>query len=236
VLRSPLIWRITVKIAMAALFFLSGSFCLGQSSSLLVTDTPKKCPVPVITNKIPTEKIQAPSNTADLNSVIVSVEAALKCYQDNVGVGPDALPKLQKAELDFKTTTGKIGGLSVSIFVFAIKGSKENDVTNEITFTYALKTKEPSGGHALLRKIPPQPLADAIVADLQAAAGAVKESSKLSNLPFNQLKVVLTFGVVLDGSASVNVPVHLVTLGGGGEYKKNEAQTVTLTFAPPDSK
>jgi len=225
-----------VTIVLAALFLLSSLSCLGQTASSVMTDTPKKFPVPVITSKLPAEKIQAPSGTADLNSVIVSVEAALKCYQDNVGSGPDALPKLQKAELDFKTTTGKIGGLSVNFFVFAIKGSKENDKTNEITFTYALNTKEPSGGHALLKKIPPQPLADEIAADLQAAAAGVKQSSKLSNLSFSQLKVMLTFGVLLDGSVSVNVPVHLVTLGAGGEYKNNEAQTVTLTFAPPDSK
>jgi len=224
-----------VKIVLAVLFFLSGSFCFGQTSALVATDTPKKCPVPIITSKVPDEKIEAPKGTADLHSVIVSVEAALKCYQDNVGVGPDALPKLQKAEFDFKTTTGKIGGISVSFFVFALKASKENDKTNEITFTYALKTEKPQGGHALLKKIPPQPLADAIVADLQAAAAAVKESAKLNKLSFNQLKVALTFGVVLDGSVGVNVPVQLVTLGGNAEYKKNEAQSVTLTLAPPDT-
>jgi len=223
-----------MKILLTTLLFLSGSFCFGQTSSTTGTDTPKKCPVPVIVSKIPTEKIQAPNGTADLNSVIGSIEAALKCYQDNVGSGPDALPKLQKAEIDFKTTTGKIGGVSVNFFIFAIKASKENDTTNDITFTYSLKNA--GEGHALSRKIPPQPLADAIAGDLQAAAAAVKEATRLGNLNFDQLKVVLTFGIVLDGSATVNAPVHLVTLGAGGEYKKNEAQTVTLTFAPPEPK
>jgi hypothetical protein len=39
--------------------------------------------------------------------------------------------------------------------------------------------------------------------------------------------------VIFDGNVSINVPIQLVTLGASGDYKKNEAQTVTLTFAAP---
>ena len=213
------------------LLLLSMSRCFGQGPSG-ASDSAKKCPVPKVTATIPTDKFEAPAGTADLHSVIVSVEAAMKCYQDSIGSGPDALPPLQKAEFDFKTTTGKIGGVSVSFFVFQLKASKEKDTTNEITFSYGLKTPA-EGGLALKRKVPSTPLPDALVADLQAAAAAVKDAAKLGKLDFNQLKVVLQFGIQFDGSVGVNVPVQLVTIGGSGEYKKNEVQSVTLTFAPP---
>jgi hypothetical protein len=220
------------KVSFVFLLALLGvSPCFSQASSS-ATDSSKKCPVPQVTPTVSIDKIEAPAGTADLHSVIVSVQAALKCYQDNIGSGPDALPPLQKAEFDFKTTTGKIGGISVSFFVFQLKASKEKDTTNEITFSYGLKTQA-GGGLALSRKVPPVPLADALVADLQAAAAAVKDAAKLGKLDFNQLKVTLQFGIQFDGTVGINVPIHLVTLGGSGEYKKNEVQSVTLTFAPP---
>jgi hypothetical protein len=221
-----------MKVILPILLSLAAPSLFGQNPT---AETTQKCPVPVVQGTVPRDKIEAPAGTADLHSVIVSVEAALKCYQDHIGVGPDALPALQKASFDFKTTTGKIGGVNVSFFVFSLKASKESDRTNEITFTYALPSEQAGGGHALLKKTPPQPLSDAIVKDLQAAAAAVKEAAKLDRLKFNQLNVVITFGIQLDASGGINAPVQLVTLGGNDEYKKNEAQTVTLTFAAPNT-
>lgn len=223
-----------MKKIFALLVFIGTPCCFGQNLSMTAGAGPQKCPVPTVPSTVE-GKVEAPNGTVDLHSVIVTVEAALNCYQDSVGTGPDALPKLQKAVFDFKTTTGKIGGINISFFIFALKASKENDVTNDVSFTYSVPSTKPSQGHALLKKVPPTPLADAIASDLQAAALAVKESTKLENATFNQLSVQLTFGVVYDGSVSINAPVPLVTLGGSGEYKKNEAQSVTLTFAPPTS-
>ena len=220
-----------MKRTLLILMLLRVPLCFGQGTSA-ATDSSKKCPVPEVTATVPADKFEAPAGTADLHSVIVSVEAAMKCYQNSIGNGPDALPPLREAEFDFKTTTGKIGGISVSFFVFQLKASKEKDTTNEITFTYGLKPP-PEGILARKGKVPPTPLADALVADMQAAAAAIKDAAKLGKLDFNQLKVVLQFGIQFDGSVGINAPVSLVTLGGSGEYKKNEVQSVILTFAPP---
>jgi hypothetical protein len=218
-----------------AVFLLIVPSCLGQTKSPVTADNSIHCPVATIQTK-PIENVDAPKGTADLNSVIASVEAALKCYQDNRGSGPDALPALQQAQFDFKTTTGKVGGITVSFFIFKIGASKEKDVTNQLSFTYVLPPPKPPKGVGIehvVKGIPPQPLADAIVADLQSAAAAVKDGAKLGELAFNKLTVVLQFGVIFDGNVSINVPIQLVTLGASGDYKKNEAQTVTLTFAAP---
>ncbi|MGA7969700.1 MAG: hypothetical protein WA800_04365 [Terriglobales bacterium] len=217
-----------------AVFLMIAPCCLGQTRSPMTADTSTHCPVATIQTK-PIENVDAPKGTADLNSVIASVEAALKCYQDNRGSGPDALPALQQAQFDFKTTTGKVGGITVSFFIFKIGASKEKDVTNQLSFTYVLPPPKPpkTVGEHVVKGIPPQPLADAIVADLQSAAAAVKDGAKLGDLAFNKLTVVLQFGVIFDGNVSINVPIHLVMLGASGDYKKNEAQTVTLTFAAP---
>lgn len=205
--------------------------CFGQTPSAPITTPKTKCPdVPAIKN--PVKNAEAPAGTADLNSVIATVQAALKCYEDNRGAGEEALPHLQQAVFDFKTTTGKIGGIDVNFFIFKIKASKEKDTTNEISFTYTLPKPKPSA-YIKARK-PPQPLADAIVADMQSAAAAIKDEATLGKLRFNRLSLVLQFGVQFDGSVGVNVPVQLVTLGASGEYKKNEVQTVTLTFAEPE--
>src|SRR4029077_10777203 len=75
------------------LLLVSVSGCFGQGSPT-AADSSNHCPVPRITATLPTEKVEAPEGTADLHSVIVSVEAAIKCYQANVGIGPDALPSL----------------------------------------------------------------------------------------------------------------------------------------------
>jgi len=222
-----------MRTSLLVLTLFVGARLLGQTTPVTTGSSAKtKCPVPTVTATKPASSFEAPKGTADLHSVIVSVEAALKCYQDNIGEGSDALPPLQKAVFEFKTTTGKIAGVQVSFFVFSLKASGEKDDTDQMTFTYSLPTKKP-GGLALKRKIPFQPLADQIVADMQAAAAAIKDAASLGKLNFNQLSVMIQFGIQFQGEAAINVPVQLVKIGPSVDYKKNEVQTVTLTFAPP---
>jgi hypothetical protein len=46
---------------------------------------------------------------------------------------------------------------------------------------------------------------------------------------------MVSYGIKFDGNISINVPVHLVTFGGNGDYNKNDTQSVTLTFGPQQS-
>ena len=59
---------------------------------------------------------------------------------------------------------------------------------------------------------------------------AVKTSGKLGNLSFTKLTIDVQYGVKWDGSAGVNAPISLVTIGLNGEKSKNTVQSVKLTF------
>jgi hypothetical protein len=194
-------------------------------------DSAPHCPTPTVTPNPDLVGATAPPKSADLNSVVTTIESALQCYQDNRGGGADALPPLIQADLDFKTTTAKTGGLSISFFIFKLSGTHEKDVTNDITFSY--KVKVPTAGtrpESTSKKQPPVLLSDALVADMQGVASAIKNRGQAAGLPLDQAKIMIQFGVVNDGSVTINAPVQLVTIGGSGDYKKTEIQSVTLTF------
>ena len=192
------------------------------------------CPSPPITTVAPEVADTAPKGTADLPAEIDAVVAALHCYQDHRGAGPDALPDLQQAQFDFQTVTSKTGGFTVSFFVFKLGASVEKDHTNQIGFTYALPKKKTATGQALKKAKPPQQLSDELVAYMQSAAAVVKDRAKLEKLDFNKLSIKVEYAVKFDGNIGVNIPIQLVTIGPNFDAKKSEVQTVTLTFAPPE--
>ena len=222
-----------MKIIGLFILWLFSQTCLAQPLSSPVA-TIAHCPVAGGSKPASTQLVDAPPNTADLDSVLAAVSAALKCYQDNRGEGPDALPPLQQAQFDFKTTTGKVGGLTVSFFIFKFGASVESDTANQLSFVYALPNTG-GEGHALKIEKPPQPLADALVADMQSAAAAVKLRAQLDKLTSKKLSVTLQYGILFDGNVGVNVPIQLVTVGANYDRKRNDVQTVTLTFSNPDS-
>jgi hypothetical protein len=174
-----------------------------------------------------------PSQTADLPSVVQTVERALECYQalaeTKDPMQPDGLPKLSSVVMDFKTTTGKTIGFSFSIFVFKIGASREKDVTDDLTFTYAVKpvTVPKTFGR---EKKQPAPLYAELVKEVQAAARAAKAQSTALGIPLSKVGIAVSYGIKFDGNVSINVPVQLVTIGGNGDYNKNNTQTITLTF------
>lgn len=220
-----------MKVSIVVAAVLCTSWCAAQPAAPI--SKPASCPAPQVSGTPPIAAAGAPSGTADLNSVITSVTTALRCYEDTRGSGPDALPHLQQAQFDFKTTTGKIGGVTVSFFIFKLGASKENDTTNQLSFTYSLP-KPAGAGHALKFAKPPQLLTDALVADIQSAAAAVKARAKIDNLTFSKLTITLQYGVQFDGNVAVNVPVQLVTIGASYDGKRNDVQTITLTFSASD--
>jgi hypothetical protein len=123
-----------------------------------------------------------PAQTADLPSVVASVEAAIDCYQANRGSGPDALPPLTSAALEFKTTTGTVGGLTLSLFIFKLGASHEKDTINDLTLNYGVKTSPPRGN----KNKAPQSLSDSLANGILAAAAAVKASPTVAGLPISR--------------------------------------------------
>jgi hypothetical protein len=174
-----------------------------------------------------------PNNTADLPTVVATVEQALKCYQESTKgsdpTQPNGLPKLSSAVFDFKTTTAKTAGFSISFFIFKVGASSEKDVTDDVSFTYSVPKTVPPKAAGFV-KPPPPDLFSELVKDVQAAAHAAQAQSTALGMPLSQVKIQVAFGIKIDANASLNLPVHLITIGGNGDYNKNNIQTITLTF------
>lgn len=169
-----------------------------------------------------------PPDAAPLNLVIAQVKGALAEYQNNRGGGADALPALSSAEFDFKATTATTVGLTVNLFIFKLGGSHENDVVNDVTYTYSVP-KPPTTASLQSNKKPPL-LKDALAQTIQSAAAAIKTSGTLGKLTFTKLTVNLQYGVKWDGNIGANVPISFVTIGLSGDKNKNTVQSVKLVF------
>jgi hypothetical protein len=170
-----------------------------------------------------------PPDKIPLAAVIAQVTDAVQEYQNNRGAGAtQELPPLSSAEFDFKTTTAKTIGFSISLFIFKFGTSHEKDVVNDVTYTYSLP--EPKKGPSLQGSKPPPSLKDQLAQTIQSAAKAVKDSSTAAGLPFSKLTVNLSYGVKIDVNAEGKPVISIVTLDLSGAASKNTVQSVKVTF------
>jgi hypothetical protein len=215
-----------------ATILLCGLPCVAQQKV-----TPESCNEPKLAAPGPgyqkSDIKEQPKDTADLPSVVATVEQALRCYQATTQqtdpLHPKGLPALNSVALDFKTVTGKTVGFSFAIFVFKLGASREKDVTNDITFTYTVP-KPPAIGTKSITHVAPATLFEELVKDIQAAADTAQLQSKLLGIPLTKVQITISYGIKFDGNAAISVPVSIVTIGGNGDYNKNNTQTLTLTF------
>ena len=178
------------------------------------------CPAPGMTGQ---------KDAVPLCAVVSKVTSALTRYQSSLGSGTNALPPLSKAEFDFKTAAVTTVGAKISLFVFTIGGSHEKDVTNDITFTYALPKPKPS----VVAPRTTVTLEDQLYSTIRGAAEQVQMAQKVGNVPFTSLEINLQFCVKWDGNAGVNAPISLITVGLNGDKSRNTTQSVKLTFSHP---
>jgi hypothetical protein len=178
------------------------------------------CPAPVATGQ---------KDAVPLCAVVGQVTNALTRYQSTLGSGANTLPPLSKAEFDFKTTAVTTVGAKISLFVFTIGGSHEKDVTNDVSFTYALPKPKPGAvaPHTTVT------LEDQLYATIRGAAEQVQMAQKVGDVPFSSLEITVQFCVKWDGNAGVNAPISLITIGLNGDKSRNATQSVKLTFARP---
>jgi hypothetical protein len=218
-------------------FFVSANICMAQRNATPLVDTENVCsaPAPVVVSAYEKKKDvkDQPADVVDLSSVVQLVEQALKCYQvsskDLDPLQPKGLPKITSATMDFKTTTGKTIGFSLSIFVFKVGASREKDVTDDISFTYSVPKLVPSPGKGLV-KPPPVDLFQELIKEVAAAAKAAQAQSTALGLPLSKVQIQVAYGIKFDANVGVTVPISLVTVGGNGDYNKNNTQTITLVF------
>jgi hypothetical protein len=168
------------------------------------------------------------ADVVPLDQVIKQVQSALDEYQNNLGQGKPALPPLSSAEFDFKTTTGTTVSGGITLFIFKFGVSREKDVVNDVTYTYA--PKKPSHGAELESNEPPPSLKDELARTIQSAAKTVANSMSAAGLPFDHLTVNLQFGVKWDVNAAGSPQVSFVTINLGGDKNKNDVQSVKLVF------
>jgi hypothetical protein len=224
-----------LKIRSAALMptiLLCGLPCFAQQKV-----TPQSCSEPKLAAPGPgyqkSDIKEQPKDTADLPSVVATVEQALRCYQamtlETDPLHPKGLSQLSSVVLDFKTVTGKTVGFTFSVFVFKIGGSREKDVTNDISFTYSVP-KPAVVGTKSLTHVAPVPLFEQLVTDIQAAAATAQAKSSVLGIPLGKVQITIAYGIKFDGSGGVNIPISLVTFGPNFDYNKNNTQTLTLTF------
>jgi hypothetical protein len=220
-------------LALMASFLIASMSCMAQQKAIATEDV---CGAPKPATAAASQNRNAgdlPAGTADLASVVQLVEQALKCYQalskDLDPLQPKGLPKISSAVMDFKTTTGKTAGFSFSIFVFKVGASREKDVTDDVSFTYSVPnvTLPPTKG---VTKPTPVDLFSELVKEVAAAASAAQAQSTALGLPLTKVQIQISYGIKFDGNVGISVPISLVTIGGNGDYNKNNTQTIALTF------
>jgi hypothetical protein len=226
--------RKSVGLMIAALG--ASTICSAQTTKTVTLNScqpPKPIASPAPGYKL-TDIEKQPNQTADLPSVIQTVEQALECYQILSGakdpMQPAGLPRLSSAVMDFKTTSGETVGFTFSIFVFKIGASREKDVTDDLSFTYSVPKPPVIAPHFGASKPSPAQLFAELVKEVQAAARAAQAQSTALGMPLSKVGITVSYGIKFDGNASLNVPVELVTAGGNGDYNKNNTQTISLTF------
>ncbi|MGA9719505.1 MAG: hypothetical protein WBQ79_14585 [Acidobacteriaceae bacterium] len=165
-----------------------------------------------------------------LCAVVQQVTSALQRYQSSLGSGPDSLPPLSRAEFDFKTTAVTTVAAKISLFVFTIGGSHEKDVTNDVTFIYAVPKPKPG-----LTPHATPTLEDQLYATIRGATEQVQMAHAIGKVPFSSLEVTVQFCVKWDANGGVNAPISLITIGLNGDKSRNTAQSVKLIFAEPQS-
>jgi len=228
-------WAGVISGCLVGGWLMAGTACgAQQQAKAIVTEEVCSAPKPAAA-AVAEEKRggEQPAGTADLASVVQLVDHALKCYQalskDLDPLQPKGLPKISSATMDFKTTTGKTVGFSLSIFVFKVGASREKDVTDDIAFTYSVPKVVAPGPKGITKPAPADLFAE-LVKEVAAAANAAQAQSTALGMPLSKVQITVSYGIKFDGNVGVSVPISLVTIGGNGDYNKNDTQTITLTF------
>jgi hypothetical protein len=152
--------------------------------------------------------------------------------------GPNAtLPSLATADFDFKTVVDVKGGPSVNFFLFKAGYTHEKQTTNDDTFQYIPQPLPfKPGGH--LGIPPPVDLKDQLTKAIESAANQVKGEKENDKSPIplqlKSLAVTLAFAISNDYTGGLNIPIHMVTLGGSGDINTSNTQPVKLTFSFPN--
>jgi hypothetical protein len=188
----------------------------------------------------PAKKPAKPPDRVPLANIVQAVELVVDAYNIRPDVTTGVLPPLKTADFDFKTVVDVKGGPSINFWIFKAGYSHEKQSTNDVTFQYIpqpIKPEAAVGPYAMVIK---EDLSDELTKAIESAATQIKGEKESDKNPLalklNQLAITLAFQVSNDYSGGVNIPIHMVTLGGTLDYNRADVQSVKLTFVFPDKK
>jgi hypothetical protein len=180
------------------------------------------------------KKPPKPSDIVPLSNIVQAVELVVDAYNNRPDVKSGLLPPLKTADFDFKTVIDVKGGPSVNFWIFKLGYSHEKQSTNDVTFEYIPQPIKPGGRPGIVATVD---LKDELTKAIEGAANQIKGEKENDKSPLtlklNQLAITLAFQVSNDYSGGLNIPIHMVTLGGTLEYNRADVQSLKVTFAFP---
>jgi hypothetical protein len=185
----------------------------------------QNCPVP---DKSKTKK----TDPIPLCMVAQKIKKALDDYNADPTTEKGSLPKLSKAEFDFKVVRSTSGGLKFSILVFSVGATTEIDATDDVTFSYEVPKPTQFETESVFeeRIAKDHDFSKELIDTIKAAAEQLKATQAVGDAKFKTLTINLAYGVKWDFTVGATVPIQLVTIGGNFDHNKTSTQTVKLTF------
>lgn len=172
------------------------------------------------------------------------IKAILSEYNSDPGTVGNGLPPLRKAELNFKIVKSTKVGLTVSVLVFTIGGSHQNDATKEVTDSWSVPqaplnkgfTSESSyiawlGERQKKKRAADVSFANEFRAFINAIAKQEKDAMSDPEDEQHTVTVAESFGVQWNFKAGATIPIQLVTVGATIEKNRADTQGVKLTFS-----
>jgi hypothetical protein len=197
--------------------------CIGQSS----------CP-------IPSKQADVDISHIPLCLVAELIGGTLEEYNRNQTTWAKGLPKLAKAEFEFKTVGTTTSGVKINFLILSLGGSYKNESTNDVTFSYVVPAPPPKPKNEGLstylnlwsKKSKPKPrdFRKELVATLQQAAEQVQATQSVGAAKFKTLTISLSYAATWDFNLGATIPINLVTVGPSIDHSNAKTQVVKLTF------
>jgi Trypsin-co-occurring domain 2 len=214
------------------LFAATTSICQAQAQApangtAMKAQTHKAAAKPAAKDKKPA------ADVVKLTDVLQAVEAIVDSYNsrpETQGEKPK-LPPLQTADFDFKAVAELKGGPSINLWLFKAGATWDKQQTTDVDYQY-----KPQALFGLDQATLTDELSKAIDAAANQLTGANADGQSKTKLQLKQFSVSFAYQIGKDYQGGVNIPIHIVTLGGTVDKNNVSTQTVKLVFAFPDKK
>jgi hypothetical protein len=200
-------------------------------------------PVSLFPQSLPYRAPSCTKGFAKLSDVVSEVNVGLVQLDSDRETKSElkSLPALEEADFTFQTTTTTTGTFNFSIFVLSLNAKVAKQDINQVIYSFVKPPTPRITGQQTLQlhtfswfgkhPKPPRPeLRVQLVDAIEKAASEQAASIPPPGTKPGPLVINMSFGIDCGGGGGVTVPIHLVTLGGGLNYDKNNVQSVKLTF------